>query len=87
MRMEEPEIIVSRYSRTYEEDGLSLEICIYRLVGAEWTLEIVSEDGCSTVWDDPFGSDEEALFIALKAIEEDGVESFSNEGGDVPTVH
>lgn len=85
--MEEPEVIVSAHSQTFEENDITVEICIYRLGDGDWTLEIVSEDGCSTVWEDPFSSDEEALAIALLAIQEDGIESFTNEEISAPTIH
>jgi hypothetical protein len=42
----------------------------------EWSLEIVASDGCSTVWDDLFASDEAALAEALSAIKDEGIPSF-----------
>ncbi len=76
--MADPKLIDSPLSRVVEEDGASVEVCIYRLEDtAEWSLEIVAEDGTSTVWDEPFPSDEAALAEALKTIKEEGIGSFS----------
>jgi len=67
------QIIKSPLSRVIEEGGVSVDVRICRL---DNTLEIVAEDGTSTVWDDLF-SDEIALAEALKAIKENGIRSFS----------
>lgn len=75
---EDPEILHSPLERTVTMNDISVEIFIYR--GAEqegWILEVQDPLGGSTVWDDPFASDQEALDEALKAIEEDGIESFA----------
>lgn len=85
--MEDPEIIVSPLSRVVEEDGVSVEIGIYRFEHTDWSLEIVAEDGTSTVWDDPFEDDRVALLEALKAIQEDGIGSFSEKTIVTPTYH
>jgi hypothetical protein len=74
--MAEPQIIKSPLSRLIEEGGVSVYVRICRLDNTGWALEIVAEDGTSTVWDDLF-SDEIALAEALKAIKENGIRSFS----------
>jgi len=63
------------------------EICIYRLEETDWSLEVVAEDGTSTVWNEPFKSDEEALEEALRAIEEDGIDSFSAKQNEKRVLH
>jgi hypothetical protein len=78
--MADPKIINSPLSRVVEEDGVSVKVCIYRLENTKWSLEMVAQNGMSTVWDDLFPSDEAALAEALKAISEEGLESFSIEG-------
>lgn len=85
--MEDPEIIVSPLSRILEEDGFTVEIGIYRFEHTAWSLEIVAEDGTSTVWDEPFEDDRVALLEALKAVQEDGIASFSENKSDTPTYH
>lgn len=85
--MEDPEIIVSPLSRVLEEDGVSVEIGIYRFEHTGWSLEIVAEDGTSTVWEDCFEDDRVALLEALKSIQENGIGSFSGQKTDTPTYH
>jgi hypothetical protein len=80
--MADPKIIDSPLSRIVEEDDVSVDVRIYRLEDTEWSLEIVAQNGISTVWDDLFPSDEAALAEALKAINEEGVGIFSIAGPD-----
>jgi len=77
--MPDPKIIDSPLSRVVKKDGHRVDVRIYRLEDTEWSLEIVASDNNSTVWDDLFASDEAALSEALNAIEEDGIESFSED--------
>jgi hypothetical protein len=74
--MAKPQIIKSPLSRVIEEGGVSVDVRICRLENTGWSLEILAEDGTSTVWDDLY-SDEIALAEALKAIKENGIRSFS----------
>ena len=74
---ENVELVHSPLQQNYQSKGHTLEIHIYKLVeDAEWVLEVVDAGGTSTVWDDKFATDAEALAEALRSIEEDGVESF-----------
>ena len=75
--MEDRKIIDSPLSCRVEQDGISVQVRIYRLKHTEWALEIVAEDGTSTVWDDLFASDEDARDEAMSAIETDGILSFN----------
>ena len=74
--MPDPKLITSSLSQFAEENGDRVEISIYRLEDTDWSLEIVASDGCSTVWEEPFESDEEALAEALSAIKDEGIKSF-----------
>jgi hypothetical protein len=76
----EYELEHSPLSSDVSRDGMTVKIYIYRGKdkGQGWSLEIVAEDGTSTVWDDLFGSDEEAFDEALIAIKKDGIASFLN---------
>ena len=76
--MPEPKLIDSPLSRSVEQNGDRVEIAIYRLEDEvmEWSLEIVASNGCSTVWEEPFDSDEAALAEALSAIKDEGIKSF-----------
>jgi uncharacterized protein len=60
-------------------DGVTIKVLIYR--GAEdqtWILEVVDEYGGSTVWDEPFPSDQAAYDTAMAAVAEEGIGSFSS---------
>ena len=56
---------------------MTVEVHIFRLAGEDdWTLEIVDQDGGSTVWNEFFDTDAEALDVALKAIDKHGISAF-----------
>lgn len=88
-REQDPKIIESPLSRRIEDGSTYVDIEIYRLEEQDfWTLEVVDALGGSTVWDDEFSTDEEALEEAMAAIEEEGLASFMVEGDEVSdTVH
>lgn len=85
--MTDPTIIVSPLSRVVEEDGQSVEVAIYRLENTEWSFEIVASDGCSTVWDDLFASEEAGLAGAHSAIKDDGLKSLSQAAATKDIIH
>ncbi|MEP0456584.1 MAG: hypothetical protein ABJD57_27325 [Roseibium sp.] len=71
------------------EEGIPFEVEIYKLEGTEgWSLEVVTKDGTSIVWDDLFSDDEVAFEEAVNTIRSEGALAFQN-GGDnvVPFKH
>ena len=75
--MSAPNIVTSGLSRTIAVNGHNLTIEIYRLEhDASWTLEVIDEEGTSSVWDDTFDSDQAAIEEALKTIKEEGLSAF-----------
>ncbi|MDQ2076625.1 hypothetical protein [Marinimicrobium sp. ABcell2] len=68
------EVTLSPLSRTVEQNGHKVSIEIYQDEEDGWILEIVDEENNSTVWDDVFDSDQEALDEALDTIREEGIE-------------
>jgi uncharacterized protein len=66
--MADPEIIKSRHGGVFIKDGVTVEVCIYRLADASWTLEVVDSAGTSTVWDDEFASDDDVHAELLNSI-------------------
>jgi uncharacterized protein len=75
--MSEPEIVMSPLCREISGDGTRIQVDIYR--GEEetgWILEVIDEENASTVWDDPFDTDQEALDEVMDVIERDGIRSF-----------
>jgi len=72
---EEFELEQSPLSQKISVGAKTVEIQIYRGGGSDWHLEVVDELGNSTVWDDQFKSDQEALDEAKLTIKEEEIES------------
>src|SRR5690554_2662026 len=64
------DVKMSPLSQRFEQDGKVVNIEIYEDGEGGWPLEVVDEDNNSTMWEDSFDSDDEALAEALAAIEE-----------------
>ena len=58
---EEFEIKYSTLCQKVTSEGKSVQVFIYEDGKGGWILEVVDEYGNSTVWDDPFKTDDEAL--------------------------
>ncbi len=81
------EIELSPLCREETRDGVTVEIHIYRgpAEGGMWILEVVDEEDASTVWDELLETDQDALFEAMRAIEEEGIATFLSPPDN--TVH
>ena len=78
MDYDEIDLIDSPLSQILQEDNEQIEVLIYRLPDSDWTLEVVNQNGTSTVWDETFPSDQEALSVALDGIKAaGGIQAFS----------
>ena len=78
MDYDENDLIDSPLSQILKEDNEQIEVLIYRLPDSDWTLEVVNQNGTSTVWDETFPSDQEALSVALDGIKATGgIQAFS----------
>jgi len=66
----------SDITKEIEKDGLKVTITVYKADEGGWILEIVDEGWNSTVFDDLFPTAKEALDAGIKAIEEEGIQSF-----------
>ena len=70
-------IIESPLSTSVTQDGMTIRVHIYRGEKEDgWTLEVVDQLGGSTVWQEIFASDVDALEEVKRAIAEDGIASF-----------
>ena len=75
--MSDPEIVMSPLCQEIIEDGTRIQVDIYHGENeAGWILEVVDEENASTIWDNPFDTDQEALDAVMKVIEQDGIRSF-----------
>jgi uncharacterized protein len=73
---EDIDLIHSPLEQTYSADGHSVRIQIYSSADSQWVLEVVDERGTSTVWNDLFETDKQALEEAFMSIETEGIASF-----------
>lgn len=79
---DETKLIVSRLSRTITRDGITVDVHIFRSEGdPEWTLEVVEHDGASTVWEDTFATEQDALNEVFQTIAVEGMSGFLREPG------
>jgi len=70
-----PVIRMSSLCRAVSRDGQTVQIEIYEGDDGKWILEVVDEFNNSTVWNDQFNTDQQALDEAHKTITEEGIES------------
>lgn len=77
MQDRDPNIVHSGLSGTVTEDGITVELGIYRLEhDPKWALEVINEAGTSTVWDELFETDEAAYQEFRRTVDEEGMVSF-----------
>ena len=80
----EPNLVTSGKSQNLIVDDIPFEIEIYKLEGEpQWSLEVVTRDGTSIVWDDLFDDDEEAFKEAVATIRAEGARNFERGGSNV----
>lgn len=74
----------SPLSATVTEDGISLDVSIYRRAGTtdDWTLEVVDSTGWSTMWETRFASDAAAFREFVEAAKANGFASFLSAIGE-----
>lgn len=74
----DPNIVRSGLSGKVSQDGLTVDVEIYRLEAeSEWVLEVIDHTGASTVWEDQFASDDDALAAFRAALADEGIGAFS----------
>ena len=85
MEEREPNLVTSGLSRDVTRDGITVEVCIYRLETTQgWSLEVVNSAGTSIVWDDLFPSDDAANEEFLRTVAEEGMTAFLDSAKVVP---
>ena len=75
----DPEIESSRLCGSVTRDGITVRVEIYRLVGRNesWSLEVIDQEGASTVWDETFSKDQDAYAEFSRTLETEGIRSFA----------
>jgi hypothetical protein len=79
---EEYEIKYSALCQKVTSEGKSVQVYIYEDGKGGWILEVVDEYDNSTVWDDPFKTDDEALDEVFDTIEKEGISSLIGKEND-----
>jgi len=88
MDEEDYKIVYSPLCRQVSQDGRTVDVHIYRGEQEDtWILEVVSEDGSSTVWDDRFQSDHDALAELNATIMAEGMAAFEEGSPSNQTKH
>jgi len=76
----DPELVQSSYSGPVTRQGITVRLEIYHLDGdRHWVLEVVNENGTSTVWDEAFDTDRAAYDAFQSAVEQEGMSTFLDE--------
>ncbi len=73
---DENDLIVSLLDQMYTKDGKSVKIEIYRMPDTPWNVQVVDDFGNSTVWDDEFETDKDALHFVLAELVRDGIDEY-----------
>jgi uncharacterized protein len=68
-------IIMSPLSQEISNGGKTVQVEIYENGEDGWIIETIDELNNSTVWDEPFETDSEALAEAKKTITDEGIDS------------
>ena len=79
---EEYEIKYSTLCQKVTSEEKSVQVYIYEDGKGGWILEVVDEYDNSTVWDDPFKTDDEALDEVFDTIEKEGISSLIGTEND-----
>ncbi len=76
-RMSSPpgEVKMSRLNRRITRDGETIEVFIYQDGEGGWILEVEDRFRNSTLWDEHFSNDQDALNTLLDTIDEEGIVS------------
>ena len=84
-----PNLVISSASQRIVVDDVPLKVDIYKLEGGDgWSLEVVTEDGTSIVWDDLFDDDQAAFEEALTTIQKEGPVAFvRGDSNVIPFKH
>ena len=79
----DPELEYSPLTQTITEHDRSIDVYISREKGgSEWYLEVVDDQDNSSVWEDAFASDKQALNLVTKIIAQEGFTIFLGPGPD-----
>jgi hypothetical protein len=75
MSEEDQDIELSEHSCEISQDGITVQVGIYRLKDSNdgWTLEVVDEDDNSLIWEDTFATEIDAWNEFQRALDDEGI--------------
>lgn len=84
-----PKVEVSSLSREFADDGITVDVQIYRIEGNDgWTLELVVDEETSIAWTHLFATDQEAWDEFANGMADVGLRALLEaDGGEEATVH
>lgn len=76
------EIEHSLLSGLFSREGITVDVQIYRFADTldAWSLEVIDQEGGSTLWSESFLTDQAAQMAFLHAVEENGMSQFLEPG-------
>ena len=70
-------IINSKLSQKITRDGMTVDVQIYRGENDPvWILEVIDQEGGSTVWEETFQTEQDALNEVFQTIASEGIDCF-----------
>jgi hypothetical protein len=75
----DPDIEYSPLCHKITRDGITVRVEIYRMTTGDdgWSLEVIDQEGASTVWSETFASDTAAYSEFSQTLEQEGIASFA----------
>lgn len=76
---DDPELEFSALCTDVALDGITVRVEIYRMAGTNegWSMEVVDQEGASTVWEDLFATDRDAYAEFQRTLDVEGIHSFA----------
>ena len=73
------EIEYSPLCESVSNDGITVRVEIFRMAGSAegWSLEVIDQEGGSTIWTSTFATDKEAYAEFYRTLEREGVSAFA----------
>jgi len=81
----DPNLTTSSLSRGVSQDGVTVQVEIYKLEDRPgWALEVVNDKGTSIVWDELFDTDDAADAAFREALATEGMAAFHHSATVIP---
>ena len=78
-------LIISSHGQHFTANGITVEVCIYRLEdNPVWSLDVINAAGSTIAWGELFSSDDEAWAEFRRTVEEEGMQWFLDSAKIIP---